>query len=82
MSSSVNICSGLVSYFADKVFWKVGEVVRLRHQLVFEEIGFVLNWITVPYEQLVEVEETEVFGPGARTLKTGVTLQVRGTSTE
>ena len=51
-----------MSYFADEVFRKVGEVVRLRHQLVLEEIGLILKRITVPNEQLVEVEETEVFG--------------------
>ena len=71
-----------MSYFADKVLRKVREVIWLRHQLVFEEIGLILNRVTVPHEQLVEVEETEVLGQRPRTLKIGVTLQVRRTVTE
>jgi len=51
-----------MSYFANKVFRKVGEVVGLRHQLVLEEVGLILNRITVPNEQLVEVKETQVLG--------------------
>jgi hypothetical protein len=62
VSNFIHFNQELRHYFADEVLGKVREVVGLRHQLILEEIGLILNRITVPNEQLVEVEETEIIG--------------------
>jgi hypothetical protein len=62
VSNLVSFSGELYSYFANEVLRKIGEVIGLRHQFVLEEIGLILNRITVPNEELVEMEEAQVFG--------------------
>jgi hypothetical protein len=56
------------SYLAQEIFRKVGEVVGLRDQLTLEQVLFVLWFIAIAEEKLVEVIEPKELDGSTSTL--------------